>query len=340
MWQLLVIFQKVSYQVFKENINMVNKLRSAGYLVLALILVTSLVGCKSASIQKDQVTLQLNWYHSAEFIGYYTAFDKGFYRDANIDVSVKEGGTGVAAWKTILDNRADFAIATFDEQKANMENSQPSVAVMTTFQIPPLVMFSLADSGIKEPKDIAGKRVGIKSSYWETVARTTLTNAGIDPSKMIEVQVPADAQSMLYNKEVDVWMGYAHDEPIKAEEAGYKITDIFPGDYGVGGYEGLLTVTQGTINQKPDLVKRFVLASQKGLQYAMEHPEEAAQIMTKWQPSEKLDFYKLAIRAIIPLVDIPQAKIGTIDSAHWTQLMGGSYKVQAPGYTMLFLEGN
>jgi ABC-type nitrate/sulfonate/bicarbonate transport system substrate-binding protein len=310
------------------------------YILLSLFLLSSLIGCKAEPAPKDKVILQLNWYNSAEFIGYYLAKDKGFYTDANLDVTINEGGTGIAAWQSILDNRADFAIATFDEQKSNMDNNQPSVAVMTTFQIPPLVMFSLADSGIKEPKDMVGKKVGIKGSYWSNVVHSTLSNAGVDPSKIIEVPVSADAQSMLYDGEVDVWMGYAHDESIKAEEAGYKINQIFPGDYGVGGYEGLLTVNQNTIDQKPDMVKRFVQASQKGLQYAMEHPEEAAQIMTKWQPDENLDFYLLAIRAIIPLVDTPQSKIGMIDSARWTQLMGLSYKTQSPGYTTKYLQGN
>jgi ABC-type nitrate/sulfonate/bicarbonate transport system substrate-binding protein len=112
---------------------------------------------------------------------------------------------------------------------------------MTTFQIPPLVMFSLADSNIKEPEDMVGKRIGIKSSYWSDIAKTTLSNAGVDPSSIVEVPVSADDQQMLYDHEVDIWMGYANDEPIQAEEAGYKINEIFPADYGVGGYEGLLT---------------------------------------------------------------------------------------------------
>jgi NitT/TauT family transport system substrate-binding protein len=309
-------------------------------MVFILLFVASSVGCSSSRIPNDPVTLQLNWYHSAEFVGYYVARDKGFYGDANIDVTIKEGGTGIAAWKSILDKRADFAIATFDEQKQNVETNQPSVAIMTTFQIPPLVIFSLADAGIKEPKDLVGKRVGIKSSYWKNVARTTLSNAGVDPSKIIEVQVSADAQSLLYEGKVDVWMGYAHDEPIKAEEAGYKVTNIFPADYGVGGYEGLLTANQSSLSQNPDLVGRFVRSSKKGLQYAMEHPDEAAQIMTVWQSAESPAFYKLAIRALIPLVDIPQSRIGLIDPVRWAQLMGPSYDIQNPGYAMQFLTGN
>jgi ABC-type nitrate/sulfonate/bicarbonate transport system substrate-binding protein len=217
-------------------------------------------------------------------------------------------------------------------------DSQPSIAVMTVFQIPPLVMFALKDSGIKEPKDMVGKKIGIKNDYWRDVERQTLANAGIDPSRVIEVAVSPDAQDMLYAGQVDVWMGYAHDEPISAEVSGHPVTNIYPAEYGVGGYEGLLITNQRTVDQKSDLVQRFVRASQEGLQYAMEHPDEAARIMTKWQSKENLEFYKLAVRAIIPLVDIPQSKIGAIDPVRWAQLMAPSYDVQNPGYTMRFLE--
>lgn len=314
------------------------------WLICSLVLVSSLAfslaGCNSSPAQRDQVNLQLNWYHATEFVGYYMAEAKGYYRDSNLNVKINEGGPGITARNYILDGRADFAIASFDEQKALLNASEPSVAVMTVFQIPPLVMFALADSGIKEPKDMVGKKIGIKNDYWRSVERQTLSNAGIDPSQVIEVDVPADAQNMLYNRQVDVWMGYAHDEPISAEVAGYQVTDIYPADYGVGGYEGLLITNQRTIDQKPEMVRRFVQASQRGLQYALEHPEEAAHIMTQWQPKENLDFYKLAVPAIIPLVDIPQSKIGMIDPVRWAQLMAPSYDVQNPGYTMQFLQEN
>ncbi len=120
--------------------------------------------------------------------------------------------------------------------------------------------------------------------------------------------------------------------------AGYKVTNIYPADYGVGGYEGLLLANETTVNQKSDMVGRFVQASKQGLQYAMEHPDEAAQVMTRWQTKENLEYYKLAIRALIPLVDIPQSKIGWIDARRWEQLMESSYNAQHPGYTMQFLQ--
>jgi ABC-type nitrate/sulfonate/bicarbonate transport system substrate-binding protein len=305
---------------------------------VSTLVILPLAGCLSEKVTPDVVTLQLNWIHATEFVGYYVAEAKGFYRDANITPAISEGGPGISARSYILNGKADFAIAAFDEQKNYIEKGKPSIAVMCVFQVPPLVLFALADSGIKEPKDLVGKRIGIKNSYWRDVAHQTLTNAGIDPALVTEIDVPTDAQSMLYEHKVDVWMGYVHDEPVLATINGYKVNRIYPADYGVGGYEGLLLVNENDLNNRPDLVGRFVRASQKGLQYALEHPDEAAGIILKWQPRENLEYYKLAVRALIPLVDIPQSKIGMIDPVRWAQLMGPSYNLQRPGYSMQFLE--
>ncbi len=72
-------------------------------LLLSLFVVIPLAGCSSTTAQVDQVILQLNWYHAAEFVGYYMADAKGLYRDANINVKIVEGGPGIAARDLILD---------------------------------------------------------------------------------------------------------------------------------------------------------------------------------------------------------------------------------------------
>ncbi len=297
-----------------------------------------MVDCDSSEGKPGAVTLQIDWVHEAEFAGYYVAEAKDFYGDENLNVTIVEGGQGIQARNRMLDGSADFAIAAIGEQRDLLEAGEPSVAVMAAFQIPPLVMFSLADLGIREPEDLVGKRVGIKNDYWRDVAHDIITNAGIDPSEIVEIEVKADAQELLYNGEVDVWMGFATSEPIEAQVQGYEVINIYAADYGVGGYEGLVLVNQATINENPEMISRFVRACQKGWQYAVEHPDEAAEILAIWQPDKSYEFQQLAVRATIPLVDTPQAQIGWIEDARWKQLMGDAYSEEKPGYTMEYME--
>ncbi len=299
------------------------------------LLLVIIIGC-GGSVAADKVTLQLNWLHEAEFVGYYVAKAKGFYDDQGLDVTIEEGGPGTPARDRLLSGAADFAVTSFAEQRDLMKAGKPVLAVMAAFQIPPLVIFSLASSDINQPADLVGKRVGCTTEYWKTVLEQTLTAAGVDPRSVTEVDVTTDQMELLYSGKVDAWLGYAQDEPIKAVVDGHPVNNIYPADFGIGGYEGLLITQEGTVSENPDLVKRFVAASYRGWRYALEHSDEAAQVLTTWAPGTTLEFQRLAVRALIPLVDSPQVPTGWIDEARWQQLLGTDHVVEHPGYTMEF----
>jgi NitT/TauT family transport system substrate-binding protein len=302
--------------------------------VLAAAAVLALSGCGGGDLKP--VTLQLNWFHEAEFVGYYVAEAKGFYENEELDVTILEGGPGTPARDQLLSGAATFAITSFAEQRDLVKAGKPSAAVMSAFQIPPLVIFSLADSKIAEPADLVGKKVGTTTDYWKNVMRQTLTAAGVDPAGVTEVDVKPDQMQLLYDGAVDAWLGYAQDEPIRAEVAGHRTKCIFPADFGIGGYEGLLITRQQTIAGDPDLVKAFVKASYDGWRYAVEHADEAAGILATWAPGNGIEFQKLAVRAVIPLVDVAQVPFGWIDAARWEQMMDGDYDREHPGFTMQF----
>jgi NitT/TauT family transport system substrate-binding protein len=304
--------------------------------VVLSVVVSSLVvgGCGGDELKP--VTLQLNWFHEAEFVGYYVAEAKGFYEHEGLDVTILEGGPGTPARDTVLNGTSTFAITSFAEQHDLVLGGKPSVAVMAAFQIPPLVIFALAASGISEPSDLAGKKVGVTTDYWRNVLRQTLTAAGVDIGQVSEVDVETDQMQLLFDGSVDAWLGYAQDEPIRAEMAGYAVKSIYPADFGIGGYEGLLITHQGMVDKSPELVQAFVNASYDGWRYAVEHADEAAQILNTWAPDNGLEFQKLAVRAVVPLVDVAQRPFGWIDDARWRQLMAGGYVAEHPGFTMQF----
>lgn len=300
---------------------------------LFVFLMIAATGCGS---ERVDVVLQLNWYHESEFMGYYMADAQGFYDDADLEVTILGGGPGAPARDKVIDGSATFAVTSFAEQRNLVSSGQPAVAVMAAFQIPPLVIFSLTESNISEPADLVGRTVGVTTDYWQSVLNETLTASGVETSGVSTVRVKPDQLDMLYGHQVDAWLGYAQDEPIKAQTEGHPVTNIFPADFGVGGYEGLVIVRQDTIDANPDMVKRFVEASYEGWRYAVEHPDEAAKVLAKWAPDYGVEFHGLAARAVAPLVDTPQVPVGWIDEARWRVLMGDSWNADHPGYTMEF----
>ena len=60
----------------------------------------------------DAVSLQLKWKHQFQFAGYYQALEQGFYRDAGLDVTIREGGPGIDAAEAVASGKADFGVCT------------------------------------------------------------------------------------------------------------------------------------------------------------------------------------------------------------------------------------
>ncbi len=308
--------------------------------ILSLLLVCCVfVACGTAarSTETDDVTLQLNWTHEAEFAGFYVAAEKGFYENEGINITINEGGIPVDEFKVLEDKQADISILTLNDVKSGLEAGSDILTIGAVFQLPPPVFFSLVGSAIRSPKEFAGKRVAIKDEGWRQIFLDMVSNAGADLDAIEQVDVGFDQIQLLYDGEVDVWSGYVHDEITEARMSGFDVHLIFPYEYGVGGYEGIIVARQDTIEQNPDLMARFLKASVEGWQYAIENPDEAAQILAKWQPENTEEFHKEALKSLIPLIDTGVHPIGWIEKDKWFQSVGRVASEEDPKYTMEFL---
>ena len=64
------------------------------------------------SVALEQVSLQLKWKHQFQFAGYYAALEQGYYRDAGLDVTIREDGPDVDAAEAVASGRADFGVCS------------------------------------------------------------------------------------------------------------------------------------------------------------------------------------------------------------------------------------
>jgi len=98
----------------------------------------------SAARALDVVTLQLKWSHQFQFAGYYAALEKGFYRDAGLQVEIREGGPNVDAIEDVVAGRADFGVGTSGALIARARG-QNIVVLAAVFSTPlPFSLFRVA----------------------------------------------------------------------------------------------------------------------------------------------------------------------------------------------------
>src|SRR3979409_2553590 len=115
-------------------------------LVLALLALGN-----SVAFAQDKLTLQLKWVTQAQFAGYYVAKDKGFYKDENLDVTIKAGGPDVAPPQVIAGGGADVVIDWMPSALATREKGIALVNIAQVFKRSGMELTCRADSGVKTP---------------------------------------------------------------------------------------------------------------------------------------------------------------------------------------------
>ncbi len=235
------------------------------------------VGSTANSQQLKNVTLQLKWKHQFQFAGYYAAIEKGYYKDAGMEVTLLEAVEGQNPSDAVFSGKADFGVCTSDIVLMRSEGKD-AVVLATVFQHSPLILIGSRKSGIGHVHDLFGKIIALEPNSADIVAY--LNDEGISSDKYKIDQHPFDVDKLLKG-EVDAISAYSTDEPFQLSEVQYDYTIISPQMGGIDFYGDVLFTTGNQIRKVPVLVNNFREASLKGWKYAMDHPEEIIDLIYK-----------------------------------------------------------
>jgi len=251
----------------------------------------------------------------------YVALEKGYFKEANIEVSIKPGGSTGDNLKVLRSGQADFCPIDFTGMLVDLSKQDALdelTAVAAIHQQTLNAIITLEDKGIKSPKDLEGKTIGSPAGgIVQQMFPTYASLAGIDASKVKFVQVPPPQQPQaLASGAVDAIGQFAVGKPSAEAAAGGKKALVLPySDYLTDLYGNALVTTTKLVKENPDLVKRFRDALLKGLVYAIENPEEAAQILVKHQPGQNEKAAAAELELMKPYVRSNEsATVGVMDS--------------------------
>jgi NitT/TauT family transport system substrate-binding protein len=240
----------------------------------------------------DVIDLYLQWFDQAQFAGFYVATSKGFYDDANLEVRIKaRPREGKEEWNvpkkisdsTDRDNQPKaIGVWTGDQVlRQYVKDDLQIAAVGTVFNRSLACFMVLDDSGIFSPKDFGGKRVGVYKGYDTEIIYNWLTER-YPPSSPVTVEFVDPSWNyleMLRAHAIDVWPSYAINEPLLAASADLKVRLIYPDYYDLPYYSDTIIVNRSTLTNQPNMISRFLEASERGWRYALENQGEAVQII-------------------------------------------------------------
>lgn len=268
----------------------------------------------------EEVNLKLKWLHQAQFAGNYMAVEKGFYADEGLKVNMFPFSFDDPTITSVAEGRDLFGITGADEVVLARANGTPIRAIAVIYKINPVAAYALKSSGITKPQDFVGKKVGLeKGINIEYLYAAMMGKLGIDRKKIKEVAIGYDAKELLAGQ-TDVSTGYIINEPQQVIEAGREVNTILMADYGVNMYADVLFATEETIKNKPELVERFLRASLKGWQYAIEHEEESVEATLKYAPKSTKVHEAYMLKASIPLIHTGTSPLGMMEAKQWEQV--------------------
>jgi NitT/TauT family transport system substrate-binding protein len=241
----------------------------------------------AATAQADKVTIQLKWVTQAQFAGYYVAKDKGFYKEAGLDVTIKPGGPDIAPPQVIAGGGADVIVDWMPSALAAREKGVPLVNVAQPFKRSGMMLTCRAETNIKQPTDLKGRTLGVWFSGNEYPFLAWMAKLGYrtDGSPNgVKVLKQGFNVDPLIQKQADCISTMTYNEYWQVIDAGFKPEQLVVFKYedqGVATLEDGLYVLQDKLKD-PAFVSRmakFVSASMKGWDYARQNPDEAAAIV-------------------------------------------------------------
>ncbi len=293
--------------------------RMAIIVLIASSLLAACSGQATGTAPATPVTLQLQWVTQAQFAGYYVALDKGWYRDEGIDLTIMPGGPDQSAVDLVSSGQRDFGTAILADLAVAVLNQKPVIGVSQIQQKNGLLLVTKASSGIRGPRDFAGKSIGLWLGSFEAQFNAMMAQQQI-MSDAYTVVAQGFSMDDFLNSKLDVASAMIYNEYYAVLESGVKAQDVTVidyADYGLDFPGDTLLTSKATTGQKPDLCMRMVRATLKGWEYAIAHPEEAVDIVMKYDKTGSLNRnHQLSMmQEIAKLVSVDGREVGRSDDA-------------------------
>ena len=281
----------------------------------------------------EKISLQLHWLDQFQFAGYYIAKEKGYYKDVNLDVTIRKINNNINVINDISSNKIEYGIGR-SSLLVERSKGKDIVALAAIYQSSPLMLLALESSNINTVKDFKNKRIMLAdNALGRTALRAMLISQRLTFKDTIIQKHSYDLNDLI-NKKTDLMTSYISNEPyiLKQKDIKYKI--FSPTNYGFDFYSDILFTNSKEINEHPKRVEKFLNASLKGWRYAFDHIDETVEIILQKYNSqnktkEALIFEakvlkKLAYYKTNKLGDISEKRLQRINDIY--TLMGISNK--------------
>lgn len=221
----------------------------------------------------------------AQFAGYYVALEKGLYTAENLDVTILPGGPDIVSEQQVANGQADFGIDWVASFLAFRDKGVPIINVAQIYQSSGLLLVSKKTANITKAEDLKGKKVGVWYGGNEFEFLALMDKLKLDPDRDLTIIKQGFTMDPFLAGQMDAASAMTYNEYQVVLASGLKAEDLNVIDYnkeGVGMLQDNLFTSEEIFKNKKEMATRFVRASLKGWQAAIDDQKGAVDIIMKY----------------------------------------------------------
>ncbi|MGA7327891.1 MAG: ABC transporter substrate-binding protein [Rhodomicrobium sp.] len=231
--------------------------------------------CLNPAFAADKISVSLNWVPAGDHAAMYFAKERGWYKDANLDVDLEAGKGSVGALQKVSAGVSQAGLADMGVALTAKGKGAKIVGVMNIYANTALGMYWLKSSGIAGVKDFAGKKIGVPAgdaqrALWPALA----AKFGVDPNSVTWVNVdPNGKLPALKAHAIDITTNFYNLHHIMSRELGSDMGYLSWAKAGINPYGLTIFVNSDFLQSNKDAVARFVKVTQKAYYECVKSPD-------------------------------------------------------------------
>lgn len=236
----------------------------------------------------EEMRLRLAWIAGGVDAPFFVAAEKGYFSDAGLEIDIVDGNGSTGTIQAVGNKDFEIGIAGLGAlaQAQQAAGASDIIAVAGLLQKDPTSIISLKGSGITEPKDIEGKKLGTDAGNFEDGMIKAFAEAnGIDMDKVEVVIINGGADRVaLLKGDVDFINGWANPDGDKVAAMKPIEPPILFADHGVNILGSSVIVRKDFLADHGEAVSGFLGAIIQAKAEVDADPEAARDIFMKYRP--------------------------------------------------------
>ncbi|MDF2606033.1 MAG: hypothetical protein K0S34_223 [Bacillales bacterium] len=261
--------------------------------ILLIAIITMLIGCGGTDNtnvpeqKKEKVTIMLDWFPNTNHTGIYVAKEKGYFSDLGLEVEIIQPGDSIGVEQVVASNKADFGIGYQEGITLARTEGVPVISVAAVIQHNTSAFASLTKSNITDVKGFENKRYATFGSPIEqAMLKEIMSKNSADFSKVNLVQSGASDFFKTMERDADfMWVYYGWDiVAAKKNNIGVNYLMLKDLDVNFDYYTPVIFTSETYLKNNKNTAKKFMKAISKGYEFAINNPDESANLLLKNAP--------------------------------------------------------